>query len=96
MPFMGWMNTEPTELAAELGVGPTLFLMSTRAMAILFAILTLVNIPLFSYYYAGTKDAETGEQIAKSDSFDDYFSFLSFGNTGEEPYLFNPFGNGPI
>ena len=58
---MSWMVSEPTELAAELGVGPTMFLMSTRAMAFLFLVLTVVNIPLFSYYYAGTKDTVTGE-----------------------------------
>lgn len=96
LPFMSCMVSEPTQLAAEIGVGPTLFLMSTRAMAILFFILTFVNIPLFSYYYAGTKDDETGEIISKSDSFDDYFSYLSFGNTGEKSILYNPFGSNPI
>ena len=34
LPFLPSMVNEPTEMAKEIGVGPTLFLMSTRAMAI--------------------------------------------------------------
>ena len=81
LPFMECCVSEPTQLAKELGVGPTLFLMSTRAMAGLFFILTLVNIPLFGYYYAGTKSSE-GQVGVKGDSFDDYFALLSLGNAG--------------
>lgn len=89
MPFIKGMVSEPTELAKELGVGPTLFLMSTRAMAILFMVLTVLNIPLFAFYYAGTKNADTGGSGTKADSFDDYFALFSLGNTGSSGYSCN-------
>jgi hypothetical protein len=51
-----WQNTstEPADLAKELGIGPTMFLLSTRAMAWLFFALTIINIPVFAFYYHGT------------------------------------------
>ena len=51
---------KPTNLAQELGVGPTLFLMSTRAMAWLFFVLTIINFPAFAYYYKGTSSNSDG------------------------------------
>ena len=80
------MVKQPTELAKELGVGPTLFLMSTRSMAVLFLVLTIVNIPLFAFYYSGSKNADSGGKAVKGDSFDDYFALLSLGNTGQNEF----------
>lgn len=69
---------QPTRLAQELGIGATLFLMSTRAMTILFAVLSIMNIPLFIFYYSGSRQAEQG--------FDDIFLKLSLGNAGSSSY----------
>jgi hypothetical protein len=54
-------------------------------MAVLFFVLTIVNIPLFAYYYAGTKNAE-GKAGVTGDSFDDYFALLSLGNAGSSGF----------
>lgn len=81
---------QPTKLAQELGIGATLFLMSTRAMTILFAVLSVMNIPLFMFYYSGSKQAEQG--------VDDIFLKFSLGNAGSSSYTcdqydFKKFGN---
>lgn len=47
-------NERISPLAIELGIGPTLFLLSTKAMAWFFFFLTIINLPLFYFYYNGT------------------------------------------
>ena len=42
-----------TELAEGLGLGPTLFLQYTKALAWLFFFLTVLNIPTFIFFYTG-------------------------------------------
>jgi hypothetical protein len=61
LPVCLCLNKKPTKLSQELGVGPTLFLMSTRAMAWLFFMLSIINIPAFAYYYKGTSTNSDGE-----------------------------------
>ena len=41
---------ETTNLAKQLGVGPSLFLMTTKFMSILFAILAVFNMPILYFY----------------------------------------------
>ena len=43
----------PTLMARQLGLGPTLFLMSTKAFACLFFFLTILNIPVLMFYATG-------------------------------------------
>jgi hypothetical protein len=38
--------------ALEIGVGPSLFLLSTKSLSILFTWLTILNIPLMLFYYS--------------------------------------------
>ena len=48
---LGWQNifnpdkTPVTRLAKDLGLGPTLFLMSAKSMSCLFILLTILSIP---------------------------------------------------
>jgi len=42
-------------MARQIGLGPALFLMSTKAMAVLFFILMLINLPVIAFYYTGTR-----------------------------------------
>lgn len=51
-----------TPCAKEIGLGPTLFLMTMRAFFFLFAFFAIINIPLFLFYLrgAGPQGASTG------------------------------------
>jgi len=42
-----------TPVAKELGVGAVLFLMTMKALFYLFALLSIINIPLFLFYVRG-------------------------------------------
>lgn len=64
-----------TPMARQLGVGPSLFLLSTKAFAWFFVFLTILNIPVFRYYYYGRPDAEQG-------SSGSFFTDYSLGNVG--------------
>lgn len=64
-------------MAKQIGVGPTLFLMSTKALAWFFLFLTILNIPVLLFYSKGnvsSERAETGKDI---------FAYLSLGNIGQ-------------
>lgn len=63
----------------DLGLGPTLMLMTTRSLGYLFVILALVNIPLCMLYNSG----ETSINHI-SISLPELFSMISLGNIGEE------------
>ena len=56
--------------------------MSTRGMSFLFAILTIINLPVYAYYYKGANP--TAGNQAKG--FEDYFTLLSLGNVGSSSY----------
>ena len=57
--------------------------MTTKAMAALFFILTIINIPIFAFYYSGTTAASQDDgSAAEATSFTDYFALLSLGNAG--------------
>lgn len=45
-----------TNLAQELGVGPSLFLMQTKSMAFLFFLLSILYVPLIAIYITGSPD----------------------------------------
>ena len=71
MPIKSWIS-ETSPMARQLGSGPSLFLMSTKAFAIFFVFLTILNIPVFRFYYYG-KEHEQGASI---------FTDFSLGNIG--------------
>lgn len=47
------VDTTVTECARQIGLGPTLFLMSTKAMAYLFLVLGILNLPVLFFFYSG-------------------------------------------
>jgi hypothetical protein len=42
-----------TPAAREIGIGPTLFLMTNKAFAYLFLFFVILNVPLFYFYSTG-------------------------------------------
>lgn len=64
-------DNDATPLAKQLGLGPTLFLMSTKAMFWLFLFLSLIYAPILAIFYTGN--------AAQSSSV---FAKLSVGNLG--------------
>ena len=83
LPILRCCNSKASPLAQELGIGASLFLMTTKAMATLFMVLTIINIPIFAFYYSGTTAASEAEgSAAQATSFQDYFALLSLGNAG--------------
>lgn len=73
-------SKQVSKMSKEIGVGATLFLMSTKSLSILFFFLTIINIPVYMFYYAShpASNALTTPQ--------DYFNALSLGNIGESDY----------
>ena len=77
-------NERISPMAIELGIGPTLFLLSTKAMAWFFFFLTIINLPLFYFYFNGTMVDQNSQ--GGSPKFDDNFVKLSLGNIGQSSY----------
>ena len=76
LPVCKCCSKPTTEMAKQIGVGPTLFLMSTKALAWFFLFLTLINIPVLLFYSKGNVNSE------RSDTGKDVFAYLSLGNIG--------------
>ena len=77
LPVCKCCSKPTTEMAKQIGVGPTLFLMSTKALAWFFLFLTLINIPVLLFYSKGNVNSE------RSDTGKDVFAYLSLGNIGQ-------------
>jgi len=59
MGLIGSDNKWVTNEAREIGIGPTLFLMTQKAFAYLFIVFFILNLPLmFFYYNAGGSGSE--------------------------------------
>ena len=58
--------------------------MATKSLALLFLIITILNIPVYAFYYSGniTKISSGGE-TKQAFSYSDYFAMLSLGNIGQ-------------
>lgn len=63
-------------MAQQLGLGPSLFLMSTKAFAWFFFALALLNLPVMIFY-------GTGNSAGKLERPTDLFAILSMGNVGQ-------------
>ena len=61
------------KLAKSLGIGPTLFLMTTKAFGWFFLFITILNIPVFGLYYNGNPNQIEGASV---------FERLTLGNIG--------------
>jgi len=75
LPFCRCCSKDTTELAKEIGIGSTLFLMTLKSFAWLFFFLTLVNIPLLYFYSKGP-----GLEHDASD----YWSMFTLGHIGDQ------------
>ena len=67
-----------TKMSKEVGLGPSLFLMSANSLAWMFMLLAILNIPVYLFYYQASQ-----WPVLKTK---DYFSKLSLGNLGTEEY----------
>jgi len=75
LPVGNCCKKDTSELAKQIGIGPTLFLMSTKALAWFFLFLTILNIPVFLYFVKGDQSSTS--------VIDSMFGRLSLGNVGE-------------
>ena len=64
-----------TPLSKEIGLGPSMFLMTTKSLAILFFFLSVLNIPLYFFFYTSNQGTLVHTQA-------DYFHKFSLGNSG--------------
>ena len=69
---------EVTKAQQQIGLGPTLLLMVTKSLAWLFLFLTILNLPVYGFFYSGniTKNNNSGFSVTG------YFSMFSLGNIG--------------
>lgn len=72
-----------TPCAREIGLGPTLFIMTQKAFMYLFLVLTVINIPLFAFYNRGGSLDNMG---AQSSQFSDKLARMTLGNMGTSDY----------
>lgn len=68
-------------MAEQLGLGPTLFLLTTKAFAYFFMVLTIINIPVMLFFATGNTE--------KLSSPTDLFAYLSMGNVGQSGFSCN-------
>jgi hypothetical protein len=53
LPLGEYFNKDVTEMSQEIGIGPTLFLMSTKAMSWFFLFISILSIPIMVFYNKG-------------------------------------------
>ena len=75
-PMLKCMESPITPLAKEIGLGPTMFLMSSKALSVLFFFLTIINLPVYLFYYSSNDYEVQSIPI-------DFFPKLSIGNIGQ-------------
>lgn len=73
---------KPTLMAQKIGLGPSLFLMSTKAFAWFFLAITVLNIPVIAFF-------ASGNQAGDFNSLPDVFAILSMGNVGQSGFACN-------
>jgi hypothetical protein len=69
-----------TEQQQQVGLGPTLLLMVTKQLVWLFFWLTLINLPVFAFFYYGNNSKQSDSVSA----YQEYFAMLSLGNIGQQ------------
>ena len=72
-----------TPVAKEIGLGPTLFLMTQKALTYLFLLFLILSFPLFFFYARGNGPAGSG---VESKQITDYIAMISLGNMGTNEY----------
>lgn len=69
---------DTSSMAKQIGVGPALFLMSTKALSWFFLFLTILNIPVMLFYGLGNSHGNDASSLASN-----AFTVLSLGNVGQ-------------
>lgn len=69
-----------TEEARQIGLGAVLYLFTMKALAYLFLLIAIINIPLFMFYVNG--QGPVAASRTKSGQFTEVLSRLSVGNLG--------------
>ena len=63
-----------------------MLLQATKALAWLFFFITILNIPVYAFYYGGnvanTENAEAGNMRIGAQNFQGAFAMVSLGNIG--------------
>jgi len=72
---------DTTPMAKQIGLGATLFLMSTKALAMFFFVLFLLNVPVLMFYAGGVDHSKSNDKRLM-----DYFAIFSLGNVGTPGY----------
>ena len=72
-----------TPVAKEIGLGPTLFLMTQKAFMYLFLLFLILSLPLFFFYAKGNGPKGSGTE---SKQITDYIAMISLGNLGTNEY----------
>lgn len=80
LPLLERWKKDTTPLAQQIGIGPTLFLLTTRTLGYFFLFLTLVNLPIL-HLYQGTNPGG-----AKSEVYNNIWARYSMGNIGSNAY----------
>ena len=80
LPMSNCCRRKTTDMAKQIGIGPSIFLMTTKALSWFFLLMTILNTPVFIFYYAGNVDAASGQ------SSDSIFVKLSLGNVGSNSF----------
>lgn len=65
-----------TQCSIALGEGATLYLQMMKTLTVMFIILTIINIPLLSFYELNTKGNELN-------NFNKVFKYFTLGNLGQ-------------
>ena len=68
-------------MAQQIGIGPAMFLLSTKALAWFFLVLSILNIPIYVFYSQGDKKLD-GTLLSSENAF----SLLSLGNIGSNAH----------
>lgn len=66
-----------SEMAQEINIGPTMFLMSTKQITKFFFLLMVINMPLIIFFY------ETSEEVKGCNDLPCYFEHMGIGSVGE-------------
>ena len=53
-PFSKNYAPQISNLAQEIGIGPSMFLLTIKKLILYFTLLTIINIPLFFFYYGSS------------------------------------------
>ena len=71
-------SPKTSPMAADLGIGPSLFLMFTKAMGWFFFFVSIINLPVLYFFWVGNPDG------AETSATTDTFARMTLGNIGQD------------